>query len=273
MPKKQKLPPKRFKNPPKKNKTTAKAVEPEKALEKAPEPVKAAPKKADPIRVAQLATNKKYGKEKKAAASGGIKPISNTKNAKKKSAPVAPAKLKAEERKFHLVEKPSAPVSKSSLPLRLFIVAVLILVPVVGVFFSQQTWPKIIKAFSAGQQNPSGQTPKISVANDTFEFGAIQQHQRVTHDFIIKNTGTADLTVKSVSTSCGCTAAVVGKQTLVPNEETSIQVTFDAGVREGLQSKTISVFTDDPVQGQKDLFIKAFVDKPGTTSVLPTVKP
>jgi hypothetical protein len=48
----------------------------------------------------------------------------------------------------------------------------------------------------------------------------------VDHPFTFKNTGSAPLRVGSIKTTCGCTAAVLGKDTYLPGEKGEIKVTM-----------------------------------------------
>lgn len=63
--------------------------------------------------------------------------------------------------------------------------------------------------------------------------------------FKYKNTGDKPVKITSVHPSCGCTTAELAKTVVEPNESGEITATFNIGGRFGLQTKTISVVTDD----------------------------
>ena len=48
-------------------------------------------------------------------------------------------------------------------------------------------------------------TPNIEMLETSYNFGEIQQGESVAHDFILKNTGDADLIISAAKGSCGCT--------------------------------------------------------------------
>lgn len=87
---------------------------------------------------------------------------------------------------------------------------------------------------------------RITVSNPDFNFGKITQGQIVEHIFIIRNDGDQPLSVKSVRTSCGCTAAKVSSRVIQPGTSSKIKTTFNSGGFSGKVRKTIAVATDDP---------------------------
>ena len=63
--------------------------------------------------------------------------------------------------------------------------------------------------------------------------------------FKYKNTGDKPIKITSVHPSCGCTTAALAKDVVAPNESGEIVATFNIGERYGVQTKTISVMTDE----------------------------
>src|SRR6266568_6283741 len=64
--------------------------------------------------------------------------------------------------------------------------------------------------------------------------------------FKYENVGTTAVHFKSVKASCGCTATQSQKEVVNPKEKGEITATFTIGDRTGLQTKTVTVQTDDP---------------------------
>ena len=85
---------------------------------------------------------------------------------------------------------------------------------------------------------------QISVENNIFNFGEIIQGEKVTAQFTIKNTGSSDLIIVNVKTSCGCTAASWNKNPLNSGTEEVIEVTFNSENKIGKQEKTVSLLTN-----------------------------
>lgn len=77
--------------------------------------------------------------------------------------------------------------------------------------------------------------------------------------FKFKNTGDQPVKITSVHSSCGCTTAALAKDEVAPNESGEIVATFTIGDRSGVQSKTITVMTDDQPGQAKILRLKATI--------------
>ena len=87
-------------------------------------------------------------------------------------------------------------------------------------------------------------TPNIEMLETSYNFGEIQQGESVTHDFILKNTGNADLIISAAKGSCGCTVPEWPKTPIAKGEEAAIKVTFNSAGRSGKQNKTVTLVTN-----------------------------
>src|SRR3984893_16163858 len=76
--------------------------------------------------------------------------------------------------------------------------------------------------------------------------------------FKYQNKGDKQIAIKSVTTSCGCTAASA-KQSADPGEKGEVTATFKIGDRTGLQQKAINVVTDDPTHPTTALMLKVTI--------------
>jgi Protein of unknown function (DUF1573) len=86
---------------------------------------------------------------------------------------------------------------------------------------------------------------------------AIGDETAVAH-FKYQNKGDKQIAIKSVTTSCGCTAASA-KQTADPGEKGEVTATFKIGDRVGLQTKAVNVVTDDPKVPTTQLMLKVAI--------------
>ena len=87
-------------------------------------------------------------------------------------------------------------------------------------------------------------TPNIEMLETSYNFGEIQQGETVTHDFILKNTGDADLIISAAKGSCGCTVPQWPKTPIAKGEEATIKVTFNSAGKSGKQNKTVTLVTN-----------------------------
>ena len=76
--------------------------------------------------------------------------------------------------------------------------------------------------------------------------------------FKYQNKGDKQIAIKSVTTSCGCTAASA-KNTADPGEKGEVTATFKIGDRIGTQQKAITVVTDDQTHPTTTLMLKVVI--------------
>jgi hypothetical protein len=74
-----------------------------------------------------------------------------------------------------------------------------------------------------------------------FDFGTINQGDKVETTFTIKNTGKKELVITDAFGSCGCTVPEVSKEPIAPGKSTTIKVKFDSANKQGLTQKTVTV--------------------------------
>jgi len=100
---------------------------------------------------------------------------------------------------------------------------------------------------------------KLGFEQSTFNFGKVDQGDRVNHEFKFYNTGTEAINVTNVSASCGCTRPSYPFLPIEPGKSGVIGVTFDTKGKLGRQKPSLTVNTDgDP--GEYKIFLEGFVD-------------
>jgi Protein of unknown function (DUF1573) len=88
---------------------------------------------------------------------------------------------------------------------------------------------------------------KITFIETKHDFGSVQKGILLEYEYKFKNDGGDTLIINNVRASCGCTGASIGdKKKFANNEEGEIKVTFNTSGRSGIQSKTVSVQSNDP---------------------------
>jgi len=104
--------------------------------------------------------------------------------------------------------------------------------------------------------------PQIWVEQTEYDFGVVVEGESVSHVFVLENRGAEELTIDRVRTGCGCTVARLTTQSLAPGESTELQVVFRTdGYGGHVVSKSITIYTDDPVTPELYLFIRGTVEK------------
>lgn len=83
-----------------------------------------------------------------------------------------------------------------------------------------------------------------------YDFGEVSQGDKVVYSFRFRNAGDELLEISSVSSSCGCTAALLSSRRIAPGETGEIKATFDSSRFRGAVKKNITMQTNDPVHAQ-----------------------
>jgi hypothetical protein len=102
----------------------------------------------------------------------------------------------------------------------------------------------IVNNQSLEKSNKKNKQPIVQFEKEEHNFGDISQGEVVSHNFIIKNSGKADLIISSAKGSCGCTVPVWPKDPIKPGAEAEIKVTFNSKGRSGSQTKKVTVLTN-----------------------------
>ncbi len=107
--------------------------------------------------------------------------------------------------------------------------------------------------------------PRIKVSPNIFDFGNVNYGEIVKYTFIIENSGEEILEIKRVSTSCLCASAEIEKENILPGEKINLYVEYDTGAMSGRmamgrQERIIYLRSNDPLNPQKEILIKAYVE-------------
>lgn len=108
--------------------------------------------------------------------------------------------------------------------------------------------------------------PKILVEPATHDFGKALQNKTLTKEFTLKNTGTEELVIGDVVTSCGCTVAQLATKTLKPGASTPLTVNLDTRTYQGRLERTITVPSNDPTTKMLEVKVSAEVSAPDATA-------
>lgn len=113
--------------------------------------------------------------------------------------------------------------------------------------------PEAKKVAIVEQEKPKKKKkrPVISFKEKKWNFGEIRAGDIVEHNFKFKNTGEADLTIRNVTASCGCTQPSFPFLPIAPGEEGVIGVTFNSTGKINEQRPTVTVSTNGRPATQK----------------------
>jgi hypothetical protein len=99
----------------------------------------------------------------------------------------------------------------------------------------------------------------MEIQPEEHDFGNAQQNQKLVHRFTVLNTGTEDLVIRRISTSCGCTAAIAADQVVPPGGTTRLDVTLETRNYSGVVQRSVSVASNAPDR-VRTVRVRAFVE-------------
>lgn len=102
---------------------------------------------------------------------------------------------------------------------------------------------RMVCAQQDGSKKPLSKA-EIQFTEKQFDFGDLQQGEKVTRRFAFRNAGTEPLMVLNVQTTCGCTASNFPKQPIAPGDSSSLTVTFNSAGKVGRMNKIVTVYTN-----------------------------
>ena len=94
---------------------------------------------------------------------------------------------------------------------------------------------------------PDAKAQLAVMEGNQVSFGKIYQTGAMVHKVLtLKNTGSDSIAIKRVSTSCGCTAALVSDSVLAPGQETEVKIQFNPTGNIGEVTKYVYISNSDP---------------------------
>lgn len=114
----------------------------------------------------------------------------------------------------------------------------------------------------APQPASEGMTgPNLDLPSASYDFGRIAARPDVAHVFAVQNTGTADLKIWNLVTSCGCTTAKLSSSIIAAGQRADLTVTFDPDFHatQGPVVRLVWFATNDPMQPWAEVRITADV--------------
>jgi len=108
---------------------------------------------------------------------------------------------------------------------------------------------------SEGEQSYS----KFAFTKEIHKFGVISEGEILVCEFYFRNVGDANLIIKTIESSCGCTAVKWKKEPIKVGEESKITVEFDSKGRHGKQYKVLTIFANTK-RKVKELKITATIE-------------
>jgi hypothetical protein len=125
-------------------------------------------------------------------------------------------------------------------------------------------WAMSVALFGSlalAQENaaPKAAGPRIRVEPSSFDFGRAAQNKTLRKEFSIRNFGNADLVIESVSTTCGCTAALLDNKVVKPGGTAPLRVSLETRAYKGRVKRSVMVRSNDPETELLEVTVEATV--------------
>ena len=104
--------------------------------------------------------------------------------------------------------------------------------------------------------------PDIDVAT-AYDMGTVVKGDSAVAELAVRNLGDRPLSVKTVSTSCGCTKATLTPMIVPPGGEASLRVEYDSGAHDedlGLIERFVFISSDDPDEDDVQIKVTVMVE-------------
>jgi hypothetical protein len=105
-----------------------------------------------------------------------------------------------------------------------------------------------------------GAGPRIRVEPAAFDFGKAAPNKTLRKEFSIRNFGNEDLVIESVSTTCGCTAALMESKVVKPGGTTPLRVSLETRTYKGRVMRSVLVRSNDPQADLLEVKVEATVE-------------
>ena len=121
------------------------------------------------------------------------------------------------------------------------------------------------------KSRPEGPLPKLVLEEKlTHEFGTMAQETKGSHTWIFRNEGQGPLEVRTLSSTCSCTLAQLGKDsqkvlTIEPGKSAPIELTWDTKKNDGKYGQSAKIGTNDVNRPEVDLAVSGTVRPPVIT--------
>jgi Protein of unknown function (DUF1573) len=114
---------------------------------------------------------------------------------------------------------------------------------------------------TAGAQDAQAATepakaPKLVASETMREAGKVSRGDQITQEFELRNDGDADLAIRSVQPSCGCTVAAFDRK-IEPGKTGKVKVVIHTDGFTGAIAKAVTVYSNDPATPRLVLTVKA----------------
>ncbi len=101
-----------------------------------------------------------------------------------------------------------------------------------------------LPAFSQESEVEQAPGPYMTFEEESYDFGDINQGDKVEYVFNFENTGDTPLIITNIKVTCGCTATDWSRDPIPPGEKSSITVKFNSTGKLNKQNKVVTIVSN-----------------------------
>ncbi|MEX2594021.1 MAG: DUF1573 domain-containing protein [Anditalea sp.] len=101
--------------------------------------------------------------------------------------------------------------------------------------------------------------PKLALSEMEVDLNRIDEDTPISKIITLTNIGGEPLNIRKIVTNCDCLAFFLEKEDLAVDEEADLIFTFDPKGRRGIDHKTLTIFSNDPLNPTRTVIIKSSV--------------
>lgn len=88
---------------------------------------------------------------------------------------------------------------------------------------------------------PSGPKTVMSFGEEVWDFGSVNDGEKVEHTYKFKNSGNDPLIISNATGSCGCTVPQWPREPIAPGKSGEIKVVFDSKGKQGKRNQQVTI--------------------------------
>ncbi|MEO9804851.1 MAG: DUF1573 domain-containing protein [Reichenbachiella sp.] len=101
--------------------------------------------------------------------------------------------------------------------------------------------------------------PKLAITDRLQDLGQVKAGSRTVAEFVLTNHGKSSLNIRKVKSNCACFVSELAKYDIKPGRSQTLKAIFDATDRKGNQNKSITIYSNDPIDPVQVISIKASI--------------
>jgi hypothetical protein len=114
----------------------------------------------------------------------------------------------------------------------------------------------------SAQVAPEAKGPALTWEKAEYDFGDINQGDKVQHTFKFVNTGTDPLIITNVEVTCGCTVPKGWpRDPIMPGDKGELEVMFNTSGKFGKQNKVVTVVSNAALGNSQVTFSATILEK------------